>query len=108
MNGELVALKRMTWTSASTASAGESSSSSSRKNHRTARAATARATVRFPENETAADTTAKGGVKITIVSDSYVGMEWSVPGVVEVPEEAAPAASSTVTVEPSQPEKQTA
>lgn len=110
VNGELVALKRMSWTPASTASSAleSSSSSSSKRNHRAGPAATARATVKFPENE-AAGTTAKGGVKVTIVSDSYVGMEWSVPGVVEVPEEKAPAAAnSTVTVEPSQPEKQAA
>lgn len=88
-DGELLALKRISWPPVvnppSSNSSGGSGPSSS-KNHKDGRSAmAARASVKFPESLSVGSASGPAGSKVVVnvrvVSDAYMGMEWYVRGV---------------------------
>lgn len=98
---DILALKRISWPPVVVAV--DENRSTARK-----QTATAKATVKFPENGVAtsgvATSDAKRKVNVRIVSDAYIGMEWGISGV-ELP---APETTTVIEVAALQPEKPSA
>lgn len=87
-DGELLALKRVSWSannknqsSNSGSGSGSSQNPSGRSNYRNG-ALTVRSSVKFPQDFLAQYTTATGkGVNVKVISDTYPGMQWVVSNV---------------------------
>lgn len=87
-DGELLALKRVSWSannknqsSNSGSGSGSSQNPSGRSNYRNG-ALTVRSLVKFPQDFLAQYTTATGkGVNVKVISDTYPGMQWVVSNV---------------------------
>jgi antiviral helicase SLH1 len=87
-DGELLALKRVSWpannknqSSNSGSGSGSRQNSSGRNNHRNG-PLTVRSSVKFPQDFLAQYTSATGkGVNVKVISDTYPGMQWVVSNV---------------------------
>jgi antiviral helicase SLH1 len=80
INNEIIALKRVSWSSKNN-TGNRNKNNTSGQNKRHGPAVTARATIKFQDDSSSGSTRK---VNVRLISDAYVGMEWTLNGI-EVP-----------------------